>query len=520
MEPTIETLLTHALPRTLCGDAATILRWFDELPEERVARDVNLLLIRSLAAIHARQLEPAAKFLALAEALLTPASPRGQRGALLGVRGILQRTKGRPEQAAADLEAARKLVEPGTFWATLVAYQLGMSALQSANASAIITALAAACSSYKRPEQAILAVSAQTVTAHAEWWRGDPERAVALARQTFRWISTTEKLVPERPLDAFPNTILAEVHLAWNDLAPARKYAERAVEHGRRGPAMALFESTHVLARVAEAQRDWETATRAAAEAAQAIRDAGGHAHWFLSVDALAQRILLRRGQLTGSRADVEAVRRWVESQRIVETQMTWDVRRLAGLHCDTALLLAARVMMERDVVEPALYVVDQVLLRAFQSSRVPAQVEALILRAVIKERTGEAADALQTMLRALKLASKPRFVRPFVEEGEAILPLVESAAERVPDRNFAARVVAAFGKKAATPAKAAPAVLTGRDLEILRLAAAGASNVAIAERLVIGPRTVKRHVENVCAKLHVPGRAEAIARARELGLV
>jgi ATP/maltotriose-dependent transcriptional regulator MalT len=62
--------------------------------------------------------------------------------------------------------------------------------------------------------------------------------------------------------------------------------------------------------------------------------------------------------------------------------------------------------------------------------------------------------------------------------------------------------------------------VLTGRELEILRLAAAGASNLTIAERLAIGPRTVKRHVEHICVKLHVPGRAEAIARARELGLI
>jgi LuxR family maltose regulon positive regulatory protein len=209
-----------------------------------------------------------------------------------------------------------------------------------------------------------------------------------------------------------------------------------------------------------------------------------------------------------------------VESNRIVETQMTWDVRRLAGLHCDTPLLLAARVMMEREVVEPALYVVDQVLLRAFQSSRVPVQVEALILRAVIKERTGEAEDALQTMLRALKLASKPRFIRPFVEEGEAILPLVERAAMLVPDRNFAARVMAAFGKKAANPAQAPAVVLTGRELEILRLAADGASNPTIAERLAIGPRTVKRHVEHICGKLKVPGRAEAIARVQELGLL
>jgi DNA-binding NarL/FixJ family response regulator len=53
---------------------------------------------------------------------------------------------------------------------------------------------------------------------------------------------------------------------------------------------------------------------------------------------------------------------------------------------------------------------------------------------------------------------------------------------------------------------------LTGREAEILELVAAGLTNAAVAERLWISPATVKKHLENVYAKLGVANRTAAIA--------
>ena len=61
------------------------------------------------------------------------------------------------------------------------------------------------------------------------------------------------------------------------------------------------------------------------------------------------------------------------------------------------------------------------------------------------------------------------------------------------------------------------PAGLTDRQLEILRLVAAGLSNAEIAQRLVVSIRTVDHHVSAILAKLGVPTRREAAARAAEL---
>jgi len=57
---------------------------------------------------------------------------------------------------------------------------------------------------------------------------------------------------------------------------------------------------------------------------------------------------------------------------------------------------------------------------------------------------------------------------------------------------------------------------LTGRELEVLRLVAAGGSNKGIADALSLSVKTIERHVSNILAKLDVPSRAAATAWAYE----
>jgi LuxR family maltose regulon positive regulatory protein len=61
---------------------------------------------------------------------------------------------------------------------------------------------------------------------------------------------------------------------------------------------------------------------------------------------------------------------------------------------------------------------------------------------------------------------------------------------------------------------------LSDRELEVLRLIAGGASNQDAARKLFVAPSTVKKHLENIYAKLRVGGRTQAIARARELRIL
>ena len=61
---------------------------------------------------------------------------------------------------------------------------------------------------------------------------------------------------------------------------------------------------------------------------------------------------------------------------------------------------------------------------------------------------------------------------------------------------------------------------LTHRELEVLAMLAAGRSNQAVASQLVVSLDTVKKHVSHVLTKLGASNRTEAVARARQLGLI
>jgi DNA-binding NarL/FixJ family response regulator len=61
---------------------------------------------------------------------------------------------------------------------------------------------------------------------------------------------------------------------------------------------------------------------------------------------------------------------------------------------------------------------------------------------------------------------------------------------------------------------------LSEREVEIVRLVAAGCSNREIADKLVITEGTVKNHVTNILGKLGVRDRTQAALRARELGIL
>ncbi|HEY4685682.1 MAG TPA: response regulator transcription factor, partial [Dehalococcoidia bacterium] len=65
-----------------------------------------------------------------------------------------------------------------------------------------------------------------------------------------------------------------------------------------------------------------------------------------------------------------------------------------------------------------------------------------------------------------------------------------------------------------------APGTLSPREVEVLRLVAAGRSNPQIAGELVISINTVQRHVSNILAKTGLANRTEAAVYARDKGLV
>jgi DNA-binding NarL/FixJ family response regulator len=116
--------------------------------------------------------------------------------------------------------------------------------------------------------------------------------------------------------------------------------------------------------------------------------------------------------------------------------------------------------------------------------------------------------------------------MRALLTQLPAARPGQQHAADRI-DPGYLAALVRACRPASAVPqrirAAAAPPglaePLTDRELEVLRLLAAGKSNQRIAHDLVVALDTVKKHVTHVLGKLGATNRTEAAARARQLGL-
>jgi DNA-binding NarL/FixJ family response regulator len=83
----------------------------------------------------------------------------------------------------------------------------------------------------------------------------------------------------------------------------------------------------------------------------------------------------------------------------------------------------------------------------------------------------------------------------------------------------IAKRLMSFFSAARPSPPSEAFPELTAREVEVLDLIARGLSNMEIARRLFLSPKTVRNHISNIFAKLQVADRAQAIVRAREAGL-
>jgi len=195
--------------------------------------------------------------------------------------------------------------------------------------------------------------------------------------------------------------------------------------------------------------------------------------------------------------------------------------------------LSQARVLLAQGDTSAAMALLSplrqQIEAKGWQDER----LKVMVLQAVALQAHGERDKAVQVLGEALALAEPGGFIRIFVDEGAPMAELLtrmktEDGTLRV--KEYIHKLLAAFGKqKDVHPSCLAeqgdspqPLVesLSQRELEVLRLMAQGLSNREIGERLFLALDTVKGHNRRIYDKLQVQRRAEAIARARELGLL
>ena len=316
---------------------------------------------------------------------------------------------------------------------------------------------------------------------------------------------------------------LAQVLYERNELDAALDHATQGVTLCRQlAYTPPLATGLAVVARIRHAHGDTAGAREAMGEAGQAGLSP--------QVAALFNPMPSQRARLLLAQGDVHAAAQWTTAAGLSPGDEP-DYPR------EPAHLVLARVLLAHNDPGPALTLLQRLLDAAASQGRPGSIIEIQALRALALAANGDHAGALGALAEALTLACPQGYVRVFADEGAPMRALLAQLAAARPGQRHAARridpgylaaLVRARGPADAAPpprrAAAAPPglaePLTDRELDVLRLIAAGKSNQRIAHDLVVALDTVKTHVTHILGKLGAANRTEAAARARQLGLI
>jgi ATP/maltotriose-dependent transcriptional regulator MalT len=311
---------------------------------------------------------------------------------------------------------------------------------------------------------------------------------------------------------------LAELNRERGDLEPAADHLLRATQLGEH---TGLFDWHHrryvTQARIKQTLGELEAALGLLDEAERLfVRSPLPDVR---PVAALKARIWIAQGRFT------EALK-WARERGLSTDDAPSYLREFEQLTLARALVAQHRSERRLASISEALGLLERLLPAAESGRRKGSVIEILVLQALAHQARGSTAPAQMALKRALRLAEPEGFVRLFLDEGAPMARLLHEAAARATVPHYTQRLLTAL--RLAGPAQnrqpdaqsASAQLLSDRELEVLHQIAEGLTNREIADRLYLSVYTVKAHARNIYEKLEANNRTQAVAKARELGVL
>ena len=304
---------------------------------------------------------------------------------------------------------------------------------------------------------------------------------------------------------------LGEVYYAWNDLEKAAFHQRKAIELYQ--PSM-IFGSQQLdwnylhLARTCMTMGNIDEAIQALEKADQLL-DRSNHinrarnAAYHIAVDLIM--------------GDEASVSRWMEDLMELEASISEPMDHPEStsylLNLKKGELLAAeQLAVQYDFFAPQGLNTMLIGIRILQALN-----------------SNESDCALDYLADSLRMAKKEGHIRPFVDLGVTLAPLLRQAISINLEKTFSSKLLNVIEaeerqrkirKTTISTSPLTPGILSERELEVLQLVAEGLSNQQIAERLTIGLSTAKTHVYHIFDKLDAKDRLQAVTIAREFKLI
>jgi LuxR family transcriptional regulator, maltose regulon positive regulatory protein len=490
------------MPLQFRGAVTPVLHWLESLPTTALNARPSLWVMYASALSMTGQLTGVEQKLQAAEAALQGTEPddttRNLVGHIAAIRALVAVTQNQVETIIAQSRRALEYLHPDNLAVrTATIWKLGLAYHLQGDRAAASRAYSEAIAISQASGNIIINLSATLGLGQVQ----ETENQLYLAVETYRRIL---QLAGESPLPAASEAHLglARICYEWNDLDAAERHVQQSIQLARQ------IENTDrpvasevLLARLKLARGD---VVGAAALLAEADRSAHQQNFVFRLPEVVAAQVL------TLLRQDNPAA-----------------AAHLAQAH--ELPISQARVHLAQGDPSAALAVLEpwrrQVEAKGWQDER----LKVMVLQALALAAQSEKDKAVQLLCDALALAEPGGFIRLFVDEGRPMAHLLSKAAAHGIMPDYIGKVLAVFKAEeqqsedtSSLPSPAQPLLepLSPRELEVLHLMAAGLSNQEMSERLFLALDTVKGHNRKIFGKLQVERRTEAVARARELGLL
>jgi LuxR family maltose regulon positive regulatory protein len=510
-------LIVLAAEDTLhAGGLLTLRHWLDALPEARVQTNARLATYLGWTLVLSGEMAQGEACAAQAQDILDRTAigedeqgiASDDRGAILGQLLVLRsfvEVFGQGDYATAAELTTRALQVLGpdmVRWRVIALWTLAECQERTVIITQAIATLREAQRERLSGGSQVFAVTVDAFLATALQAHGERQAAIAVCEEALSWC--TDEAGRQSPVAGLVYSLLGALYYESSELALARQYVDQGTalseELGLEG---SLTFSYGLAAATLHAQGDTGLAQELLQRAHQIAASTG-----LVEPDVF----LARQANIHLQQGNLPAVVRWAEAAGLSPN----DKPDYLGIEPH---LVYGRLLLAQGRVADAYRLLARWEVFAEERGLRRLLISIRVLRALAAERLGERRTALDALGQALEMAAPETFVRAFLDEGSEVLDLLPRARQAAPA--FVDQLLAEAGTTGTAPGPQ-PLLepLSHREMEVLGLIAAGLTNREIAERLFIALGTVKRHINNIYGKLQARHRTEAVARARDLGLL
>jgi LuxR family maltose regulon positive regulatory protein len=519
------------------GQQAKLLRWFKSLPVGMVSTKPMLSILQARSQVMCGDSPSAELTLQKAEQVLETDCGEGIEmlpdgtsfhrelsrdefcGKIATVRALLAMYRGDVDSATHQArEALYLLTREDMMWRGVAASMLGM-AHGWAGTGDIIKAkqgFSEARDISETAGNASLFVFASMGLAVVEIFQGRLKEALKLFRKLKRFIE--ERGLVETGNASSILSSIGAILFEMNEIEEGRRLVEESIEHAEKAYDWVVLAANRLnLVRILFSAGEYHEAQNVLSILVQDTSD-------FEIPPWMKHRTSALRARIYLATKNGEEVDRWVEDSRLSLKDKITHRR-------EAEFLVFARILHDQNRLDEADHLLKRLISNAEAGNRILVVMEALLIRALVLYDRGEVNEALEVLGQVLALAEPGGFVRIFVDEGPDMAELLaknltelEKSYGQPPtrvSRTYLKKLLVAFEAEKPPPKEKIHAeALSEREIEVLLLIKAGFSNQDIANKLFISLNTVRTHTKNINAKLDVHSRTQAIARAKELGLL